>query len=1004
MAKDKPAITIAPLIHEPSQNEIKDFLKQAFTEVDAILPDDFVPGVPTSPEDWTPCHCDYDREWLPSGSYFSFCLKDGGNCGIIVENKRLKKFASRLFGLENLKPSVRKAIAAQLDYQIQYHKELTKIRWQDAAKSAAAAFDAATDSYPSMGTSQSDAAACYLTGKGITALFGARVSAIGALVIPLYDTTGKICAVQTIDTPECDHKGKLVKQVTRGSRLSGLFFELDTNASPDTTIYIAEGFATIATIVMATGSHGVMAISCHNLEAVAGKIKAKYPKRKIVICGDNDCQWKHPENHDNPKREGRDNVGQWHAINAARSADCYYAVCPSVDGKSTDYNDLYISAGKGEAGLEAVRKALANPVRAMGCPTPKGYYALEKDNGKLASGLYKIGADGAFVRIAPFTEILARARREDERGYSLYLRWIDEDGQERKSSIPYTQFVRNGTEWYKTLADAGYRYEDSSVADDLQLFFERSRPPRKMLILEQIGWTRDGSCFALRGPAGSIVLLGSPADGSTVDDYIFDQRAAALPPFDTAGTLADWQSTIAALAIGNPTLTFSIATAFVGPLLMPTDSQGIVYNWIGESSAGKTTHLLMALSVWDGKATGLLSCDATACALEGAAVARNDTFLATDETGQGQAKMLKATAYKLGNGAGRNRADKTGQLRQAARFRIAGGSTGEHSLEDLLTEAGLSYDAGIEVRNIPLRLTAADCRVRPMVTDPQTGQSRMMSTKEFADKLNENARFAHGTAGPEFVARLIPHLASNSPEDPIKQALSSRTIKAIAIALLRDAGVDELSGAAQLARSADAFALVETAGTIAQALDILPADMDIHGACVAMLSRWIDARGTTIDLSRRDAVRDTINFLQTRGADCFFDLDAQREYDASLLDTDGAGRPLRHLPQPQIPRTMLGYRHIEGGKMIFEAFREPAAREIWHKTGADLWPILQALEDKQILAITPSGQGSHRWRVSATDYKHFRGDRYWAYRLTIPGDSGLPTEQTAETDPKSDPN
>lgn len=56
------------------------------------------------------------------------------------------------------------------------------------------------------------------------------------------------------------------------------------------TILLAEGYATGATLHMATDKPVAVAFDAGNLEAVAKKIRDQYPNAAITICADNDHQ------------------------------------------------------------------------------------------------------------------------------------------------------------------------------------------------------------------------------------------------------------------------------------------------------------------------------------------------------------------------------------------------------------------------------------------------------------------------------------------------------------------------------------------------------------------------------------------------------------------------------------------------------------------------------------------------------------------------------------------
>jgi len=120
----------------------------------------------------------------------------------------------------------------------------------------------------------------YLKRKAIKP-FGCRISSDGRLVIPYHDINGVIWTLQTIDA----HGNK---RFSKGARKKGMF-HLIGNLCCAKHIYIGEGFSTMVTIHMATGSPVVVAGDAGNIEPVLCNIMPTWPLTEIIICGDDDC-------------------------------------------------------------------------------------------------------------------------------------------------------------------------------------------------------------------------------------------------------------------------------------------------------------------------------------------------------------------------------------------------------------------------------------------------------------------------------------------------------------------------------------------------------------------------------------------------------------------------------------------------------------------------------------------------------------------------------------------
>ena len=121
----------------------------------------------------------------------------------------------------------------------------------------------------------------YLARKGVQP-HGARVTGDGRLVVPLYEPDGSLSSLQYI----AHDGGKLYHPGGRTGGCSAMLGTLDTPG----TLYIAEGFATAATVFEATGRPCVVAYSASNLVPVCGMWRDRLgAAQDIVIVADNDA-------------------------------------------------------------------------------------------------------------------------------------------------------------------------------------------------------------------------------------------------------------------------------------------------------------------------------------------------------------------------------------------------------------------------------------------------------------------------------------------------------------------------------------------------------------------------------------------------------------------------------------------------------------------------------------------------------------------------------------------
>ena len=151
----------------------------------------------------------------------------------------------------------------------------------------------------------------YLKRKGVQP-HGARVTGDGRLMVPLFSEDGELSSLQYIS----EDGGKLYHT---GGQTGGRFWIIGTLDHPG-VMYIAEGFATAATIHEVTGRPCVVAYSASNLIPVTGSLVEMHPGQKIVIVADND----------------KSGVGQRHAEQACAKYGVTY-IMPPVEGDANDY-------------------------------------------------------------------------------------------------------------------------------------------------------------------------------------------------------------------------------------------------------------------------------------------------------------------------------------------------------------------------------------------------------------------------------------------------------------------------------------------------------------------------------------------------------------------------------------------------------------------------------------------------------------------------------------------
>jgi phage/plasmid primase-like uncharacterized protein/phage/plasmid-associated DNA primase len=183
----------------------------------------------------------------------------------------------------------------------------------------------------------------YLQRKKLPHLFGARIDSKNGqdLIVPLRDIDGKLWSLQFI-RPEKDEQG-IDKNFLGGGRIKGCFHEVRGPITKAKVIYVAEGFATAASIALATGEATVCAFNAGNLLSVCRVLRGAYPAARLVLCGDDD-RW----TEGNPGRTAAEEAAL--AVEGQAKLPVF---APGTPGRPTDWNDLHVGTS-----LDAVRQQL----------------------------------------------------------------------------------------------------------------------------------------------------------------------------------------------------------------------------------------------------------------------------------------------------------------------------------------------------------------------------------------------------------------------------------------------------------------------------------------------------------------------------------------------------------------------------------------------------------------------------------------------------------------------
>lgn len=624
----------------------------------------------------------------------------------------------------------------------------------------------------------------------------------------------------------------------------------------DGEVWIAEGYATAATVHEATGQPVLVAFDSGNLPRVAKGARERWPAIRLAIAADND-QWKVGQPVDPGKPDGKKKInrGVTAAHKAAKATGARVAIpdfsnlidaeqCRADGDGPTDFNDL-----AGLVSADVVRHQLTVTLKTRGTPGTRG----TARNDAASSGTPETSAEGTegTVTDKPPVKRPGFATHDDRTGYGppgLYWHGIKTQGDktdevddwiaspihaeaitasERETEIglllkfrnPFGRWVQwaapmrllkgSGEELRGELLDLGMQIDPRNRNLLNQWMMSRlSRIKARMLAATRTGWHRDGHVFVLPGRN-----IGAEADG-----VVFQSEHATHDEFTQAGTLAGWQTEIGRRCHGNPMLILPVSAALAGPLLGRVGRSGAGLHFDGDSSLGKTTALRAAASVWGGEGF-IRTWRATANGLEGVAAALNDTTLILDEIGEADPRDIGAIVYAIGNGIGKARATRTGAARSVYRWRVVLLSSGERTLEATLAEGGRRIKAGQTVRMLDI-----PCQRRHGIFDALHDQP---DGRALSDTLRAAALRHHGHVGPAFVEGL-------AADDRDFGAQLAQLIGLPAF----ESG-DELEG-----RAAATFAAVAMAGELGIEYGLLPWQQgEALDAAVLAFDAWRHRRG-----------------------------------------------------------------------------------------------------------------------------------------------------------------
>lgn len=514
-----------------------------------------------------------------------------------------------------------------------------------------------------------------------------------------------------------------------------------------------------------------------------------------------------------------------------------------------------ISVGR----LDELTEPPARPRSAESSTDPT--FRLEND------GLYYLPQDEdghplPKVRLSGRLAVLSMSRDNRGNEWGRVLQFSDQDGRERLWAMPAELLYGRGEALCGQLAAKGVYVSTHAPHQKLLIgYLGQQTPSDRVRCVDKIGW-RD-----------RLFVFPDRTVGESVEQVVF--QSAVLDdtfksPFREAGTLAEWRTEIAALCAGNSRLAFAVSCAFAALLLPWTGDTSGGFHLVGTSSCGKTTALLAAGSVF-GDHDFVTTWRATDNALESIAKQRNHALLLLDELAEVDPRVVGATTYMLANEQGKGRANRSGDARPRANWRLLFLSTGEIGLAEHMRQVGTPARAGQEIRLINL---PADAGRKLGLFENLHG---LAGGGALADAVRDRTARHHGTAAGAFIEGVIARFEEvERLGDTVNRATADLT----------PPGAD-----GQVQRAARRFALVAVAGELATDLGItgwLPGEA--FGAAQTCLRAWLADRGGIDNQERSAILRQVRQFFELHGESRFSKMEpSASEHDAVIRTNQRAG-------------------------------------------------------------------------------------------------------------------
>ncbi|MEQ2027264.1 DUF927 domain-containing protein [Xenorhabdus szentirmaii] len=620
----------------------------------------------------------------------------------------------------------------------------------------------------------------YLNAKGLNCS-NQRLLADNSAVLRLTTLDEKVTGAQIIK-PDGE------KKLFTGSQKKGAFIALSALEEHPDTVIITEGYATALTVNQLCNGAVLAALDAGNLFSIAQSVRERWPDTKIIIAADND--WHHPGELDKNGKP-KVNTGKISAEKAAIAVNGWITLPPTEH--KADWDDY-----RQQYGIEAAKQAFRDGLHQVGDKVTVSKSAVghsderqEKDSDPFKphidtrnTGIYWVEPKeqgGEIVEVEKWLsdhmEIVGIGNDGSE-GYLIIKLRQEGTGKYIVEALPRRE-IGMPVGWARLRSRGMNITVKNSLLPILAEHLQRSGDRREWVVTQKAGW----HCGAYVMPDGEII-------GQPYMPVAFSGGTSAIAGYVVRGSAEQWKTHVASLMKGNRSMMLGVLVGLAAPLNSLTGGSCFGVHLFAQSSAGKTTTVEAASSLYGDPEELKLSWHGTNHGLNNEAAARNDGFMPIDEIGQSSnPKEVANSAYSLFNGVGKIQGKREGGNRAVIRWKIAALSTGEEDLETFLIKGGITPKAGQLVRLLSVPFIDTE-----FFNGYEDGDSHARAIKR------ESKRYC-GAAGREWILWLSEH-----QEQAIE--LTVRKEKEWLDSLPEEAS-------AQVKRVAVRFALLDAAGELA---------------------------------------------------------------------------------------------------------------------------------------------------------------------------------------------